>query len=123
MLRFFRGVVPKPKEGDTLHTSFGRKARYLAVAAVIVVGAGACASDDDESGSGSGTTQAGGAASTGRGRILEVLPTSLHQRVPLILGSRDEVARIEGYHRDHDAGIEPPSAQPLFQERSLFTRA
>lgn len=67
--------------------------------------------------------QAGGAASTGRGRILEVVPTALHQRVPLILGSRDEVARIESYHRDHDAGIEPASAQPLFQERSLFTRA
>jgi fructose-1,6-bisphosphatase len=67
--------------------------------------------------------QAGGAASTGRGRILEVAPTALHQRVPLILGSRDEVARIESYHRDHDAGIEPASAQPLFQERSLFTKA
>ena len=31
--------------------------------------------------------QAGGAASTGRGRILEVAPSSLHQRVPVILGS------------------------------------
>ncbi|MCW5592986.1 MAG: class 1 fructose-bisphosphatase, partial [Burkholderiales bacterium] len=67
--------------------------------------------------------QAGGAASTGRGRILEVEPTSLHQRVPVILGSRDEVARIEAYHRDHDAGVTPPSAPPLFGERSLFTKA
>jgi fructose-1,6-bisphosphatase len=67
--------------------------------------------------------QAGGAASTGRGRILEVEPTSLHQRVPVILGSRDEVARIESYHHDHDAGISPPTAPPLFGERSLFTKA
>jgi len=67
--------------------------------------------------------QAGGAASTGRGRILEVAPDSLHQRVPVILGSRDEVERIESYHHDHDAGIEPPSASPLFHDRSLFTKA
>jgi fructose-1,6-bisphosphatase I len=43
--------------------------------------------------------QAGGASSTGRGRILEVTPTGHHQRVPVILGSRDEVAVIEDYHR------------------------
>jgi len=35
--------------------------------------------------------QAGGAASTGEGRILEVTPTGLHQRVPLIIGSRLDV--------------------------------
>ena len=27
------------------------------------------------------------------------------------------------YHRDHDAGVEPPTAPPLFHERSLFTKA
>jgi len=43
--------------------------------------------------------QAGGASSTGLGRILEVAPTGHHQRVPVILGSRDEVAVIEGYHK------------------------
>src|SRR5690606_17769052 len=37
--------------------------------------------------------QAGGAASTGYERVLEVYPHSLHQRVPFIFGSRDEVAR------------------------------
>ena len=42
--------------------------------------------------------QAGGAATTGQGRILEVVPTSLHQRVPVILGSRNEVERVTGYH-------------------------
>jgi fructose-1,6-bisphosphatase I len=44
--------------------------------------------------------QAGGAASTGRGRIMEVVPTGHHQRVPVILGSREEVAVIDGYHKD-----------------------
>ena len=44
--------------------------------------------------------QAGGASSTGTGRILEVQPTGHHQRVPVILGSRDEVAVIEQYHED-----------------------
>ena len=39
--------------------------------------------------------QAGGAASTGRERILDLSAPSLHQRVPLILGSRDEVERVE----------------------------
>ncbi len=47
--------------------------------------------------------QAGGAATTGRGRILDLPPTDLHQRVPVILGSRNEVERIERYHREHDA--------------------
>ena len=42
--------------------------------------------------------QAGGAATTGRERILEVRPTSLHQRVPVILGSANEVERVTGYH-------------------------
>ncbi|MDT4331341.1 class 1 fructose-bisphosphatase [Methylomonas sp. MS20] len=46
--------------------------------------------------------QAGGACSTGRERVLDVKPTSIHQRVPLILGSKNEVERIVGYHRDMD---------------------
>ena len=44
--------------------------------------------------------QAGGAASTGRERILDVVPTKLHQRVPVILGSRNEVERAAAYHRE-----------------------
>ncbi|WP_240125625.1 class 1 fructose-bisphosphatase [Thermomonas alba] len=47
--------------------------------------------------------QAGGAASTGRMRMLDVVPSSLHQRVPVFLGSRAEVAIAEDYHRRHDA--------------------
>lgn len=46
--------------------------------------------------------QAGGAASTGRGRILEVAPHDLHQRVPVVLGSRHEVERVHQYHQTHD---------------------
>ncbi|WP_234087186.1 class 1 fructose-bisphosphatase [Azonexus sp. R2A61] len=44
--------------------------------------------------------QAGGAATTGRQRIMELTPQDLHQRVPVILGSRNEVARVTGYHAD-----------------------
>lgn len=38
--------------------------------------------------------QAGGAASDGKQRILDLTPTDLHQRVPLYLGSRDDVAEV-----------------------------
>jgi len=44
--------------------------------------------------------QAGGAASTGTGRIMDVAPTGHHQRVSVILGSRDEVAEIERYYTE-----------------------
>lgn len=47
--------------------------------------------------------QAGGAASTGRGRIMEVQPTSLHQRVPVVIGAKNEVERIAEYHAEYDA--------------------
>ena len=43
--------------------------------------------------------QAGGASSTGRQRIMEVQPEKLHQRVPVILGSKNEVERVVSYHK------------------------
>ncbi|TVS12244.1 MAG: class 1 fructose-bisphosphatase [Wenzhouxiangella sp.] len=43
--------------------------------------------------------QAGGAASTGLERILDLQPEQLHQRVPVILGSRLAVERLADYHR------------------------
>jgi fructose-1,6-bisphosphatase len=46
--------------------------------------------------------QAGGLGSTGRARILDLAPESIHQRVAVILGSRNEVERLEQYHRDDD---------------------
>ena len=42
--------------------------------------------------------QAGGASTTGRVRILEIQPTELHQRVPVIIGSKNEVALVTSYH-------------------------
>ncbi len=47
-------------------------------------------------------TQAGGHAITLDTPILEVQPTALHQRVSVILGSLDEVQRIEQYLQDAD---------------------
>jgi len=64
--------------------------------------------------------QAGGAASTGRRRILELEPSSLHQRAGFVFGSREEVERILAYH--HDASNVGPET-PLFGERGLFRGA
>ena len=66
--------------------------------------------------------QAGGAASWGRGRLLDLVPTELHQKVPLILGCRSEVERLELYHLEHDQGLDRVYSSPLFKERSLFIR-
>ena len=67
--------------------------------------------------------QAGGAASPAAERILEVTPERLHQRVPVILGSREEVARVDRYHAEYDRGEDKPYSSPLFGERSLFNYA
>jgi fructose-1,6-bisphosphatase I len=42
--------------------------------------------------------QAGGAATDGRTRILELQPKGLHQRVAVVLGSKNEVERVASYH-------------------------
>ncbi len=47
--------------------------------------------------------QAGGAATDGRRRILDIAPELLHQRVPVFLGSREEVDTATAYHLRHDA--------------------
>ena len=44
--------------------------------------------------------QAGGAATNGRERILDIQPTKLHERVSVILGSKNEVERVTRYHLD-----------------------
>ena len=64
--------------------------------------------------------QAGGRATTGNQRLMEVKPESLHQRVALIMGSRNEVERIERYHAEYESGADRPFSSPLFNERSLF---
>ena len=43
--------------------------------------------------------QAGGAATNGQQRILDIQPEALHQRVAVILGSKHEVERVTSYHR------------------------
>ncbi|MCP4789208.1 MAG: class 1 fructose-bisphosphatase [Gammaproteobacteria bacterium] len=43
--------------------------------------------------------QAGGASSTTRIPIMDVVPEQIHQRVPVILGSREEVERVDTYHK------------------------
>jgi len=42
--------------------------------------------------------QAGGAATNGRQRILDIQPSQLHERVSVILGSKNEVERVTSYH-------------------------
>ncbi|KQX34283.1 hypothetical protein ASD04_16715 [Devosia sp. Root436] len=42
---------------------------------------------------------AGGKSTTGREKILELVPTGIHQRVPVILGSAKEVERVEEWYQ------------------------
>ncbi|GLK55129.1 fructose-1,6-bisphosphatase I [Methylopila capsulata] len=58
--------------------------------------------------------QAGGAATTGTERVLDVIPASLHVRSPLVAGSAEEVERVTQYY------AEPPRRSPLFAKRGLF---
>jgi fructose-1,6-bisphosphatase I len=44
--------------------------------------------------------QAGGAASTGAEQILDVQPASLHQKVPLIIGSREDVVEYNRFFKE-----------------------
>jgi fructose-1,6-bisphosphatase I len=44
--------------------------------------------------------QAGGAATNGQQRILDVKPTKLHERVSVILGAKNEVERLTAYHQE-----------------------
>jgi fructose-1,6-bisphosphatase I len=45
--------------------------------------------------------QAGGSASTGNGRVMEVEPTELHQRVPYFIGSKEMVEMAETFLETH----------------------
>jgi fructose-1,6-bisphosphatase I len=45
--------------------------------------------------------QAGGAATNGTQRMLDIQPEKLHQRVAVFLGSKNEVARVTGYHLEN----------------------
>lgn len=43
--------------------------------------------------------QAGGMASTGRQRIMEIMPEEIHQRVPVLMGSKNEIEACLGYYK------------------------
>ncbi len=62
--------------------------------------------------------RAGGTASNGTSAIVDLVPDALHQRVPLILGSREEVERVMGYHADPSENV----SWQLFKTRSLFVQ-
>lgn len=65
--------------------------------------------------------RAGGRAITGRNDILDLQPSGIGQRVPLIFGSRDEVDRLYDHHRDYTEGRDGEDDElPLFSTRSLF---
>ena len=49
--------------------------------------------------------QAGGAATNGKQRILDIQPGKLHERVSVILGSKNEVERVTGYHAEKTAKL------------------
>ncbi|MDE2595093.1 MAG: class 1 fructose-bisphosphatase, partial [Burkholderiales bacterium] len=62
--------------------------------------------------------EAGGRAVNGTSELLDLLPDVLHQKVPVILGSRDEVDRIVSYHADPHENV----SWQLFKTRSLFVQ-
>ena len=47
--------------------------------------------------------QAGGAATNGHQRILDITPSQLHERVSVVLGSKNEVERVTRYHQEAKA--------------------
>ncbi|EKM55496.1 uncharacterized protein PHACADRAFT_256157 [Phanerochaete carnosa HHB-10118-sp] len=51
------------------------------------------------------TEQAGGVASTGHGRILDVVPTNIHQRCPVFLGSRDDVNDLIRFYEEYEKEV------------------
>jgi fructose-1,6-bisphosphatase I len=61
--------------------------------------------------------QAGGAATDGSRRILDLAPRTLHERVPFVFGSREEVELLARYHAHPDT---TGTRSPLFGQRSLF---
>ncbi|MEJ2117020.1 MAG: class 1 fructose-bisphosphatase [Alphaproteobacteria bacterium] len=63
------------------------------------------------------TEQAGGKAINGQQRVLDVVPTAIHQRTPLIFGSTEEIERIARYKADPNTIFE---RSPLFGRRGLL---
>jgi len=49
--------------------------------------------------------QAGGASTNGKQRIMDLQPSKLHERVSVVLGSKNEVERVTSYHHNTGAGL------------------
>ncbi|KAJ1914305.1 Fructose-1,6-bisphosphatase, partial [Tieghemiomyces parasiticus] len=49
--------------------------------------------------------QAGGLATTGKVRMLDVVPADIHDRSPIFLGSAEDVKEAEEYFREYDSVI------------------
>lgn len=65
--------------------------------------------------------RAGGSASNGHARILDIAAApDTRSTISLIFGARDEVARIERYHVEHERGLDREYSSPLFTPRGLF---
>jgi len=54
--------------------------------------------------------QAGGCATTGTKRILDITPDDLHQRVPLFIGNTHLVRKLEGFLAEERSGTPTASA-------------
>jgi fructose-1,6-bisphosphatase len=61
--------------------------------------------------------QAGGMATDGFGRILDLVPADIHEHVPLIFGSPDKVERVMALYA---ASVPQAGQRPLFAIRGLF---
>ncbi len=61
--------------------------------------------------------QAGGTATDGFTRILDLVPTDIHEHVPLIFGSTDKVERVIELYA---ASVPQAGQRPLFATRGLF---
>jgi fructose-1,6-bisphosphatase I len=61
--------------------------------------------------------QAGGFATTGSKRVMEIEPKTIHQRIPMIFGSRHEIRRVERHYAESDMHGE---RSQLFGKRGLF---
>jgi fructose-1,6-bisphosphatase I len=57
--------------------------------------------------------QAGGRASTGSQEIMAVVPSHLHHRTPLVIGSTDDVALVESFIQDRSYRSQEPQGLGL----------
>jgi fructose-1,6-bisphosphatase I len=61
--------------------------------------------------------QAGGTATDGFGRVLDLVPADIHEHAPLIFGSPDKVERVMELYA---ASVPQAGQRPLFTTRGLF---